>query len=83
MGRDRRRVEVRSNDVDRLTIRLNDEMAGLDKPVSITSGHKPLFEGTVARTVAALAETRHERRDPQAMFSGEVTVPLRAATNSD
>ena len=81
--RDGQRIDVQSKDVDRLTIRLNDDLADLDQPVSITSDGKKLFDGRVARTIATLANTLGERGDPAALFSSEVTVDLTPKKVSD
>lgn len=74
--RDGQQIDVQSKDVDRITIRLSDEMVDLEQPVSVTHRNRQLFCGPVARTIATLATTLKERGDPQGMFSGEVTVAL-------
>lgn len=72
------KVLIQSADVRQLTIRLNDEMADLDQPVTITSGNQTLFQGSVDRTVKTLAATLAERGDPLGLFSAEITVELPA-----
>jgi hypothetical protein len=74
--RDGQTIDVKATDVDRLIVRVSDEMLDMDKPVTITSEGKPLFNGTVARTIAVLARTLAERGDPKSIFSGEVGVVL-------
>ena len=81
--RDGQHFEVQSKDIDRLTIRLNDDLANLELPISITIGGKSLFEGSVTRTIATLAKTLGERGDPTAMFCGEVTLNLTPKNVSD
>ena len=81
--RDGQRFDVQSPDVDRLTIRLNDDLADLELPVSITSGDKKLFEGRVTRTIATLTKTLNERGDPRAVYSAEVQVEIRQHRKSD
>jgi hypothetical protein len=63
-------------DVDRLTMRLNDAMADLDQPVTITREGKTLFAGPVRRTIAVLDRTLREYGDPAAVFSAEVTIEM-------
>lgn len=69
-------VDVRTQQVDRLTVRLNDQMVDLDQPVTITRGEQTLFHGHVPRTIALLARTLNERGDPRSVFSGEVAIEL-------
>ncbi|MDG2222373.1 MAG: transglutaminase domain-containing protein [Rubripirellula sp.] len=73
--------DVQSKDVDRLTLRLCDDLVDLDSPVSITTnagtnGSESLFNGRVDRTIGTLAKTLAERGDPRMLFSGEVTVTM-------
>ena len=67
---------MQSNEVERLTVRLCDEMLDLDQSVDITCGGKSLFQQNVTRTIGVLAKTLAERGEPQAMFTAEVTVAL-------
>jgi predicted esterase len=62
--------------VSQLTVRLNDRLCDLDRPVRVQHDERILFEGHVPRTLATLATTLAERGDPQAVFSGQVTVSL-------
>ena len=48
-SRDGQRIDVQSRDVDRLTIRLSDEMLDLDQPVTIASAGKTLFDARTPR----------------------------------
>jgi hypothetical protein len=78
--RDGQTIDVKATDVDRLIVRLNDDMLDMDKPVSIISEGKQLFSGPVARSIAVLAKTLAERGDPKSIFSGEVRVDLRGGS---
>ena len=69
-------IEVESDDLSRVTIRVNDAMLNLDEPVRIQSRGQELFSGTIRRTVATMANTLAERGDQHLMFSGEATVDL-------
>ena len=73
------KVEITSVEkVGKLLIRLDDRMADLDKPVTVTHGGKELFAGTPARTVGVLVKTLFGRGDPKLMFDAEVSVELPA-----
>jgi hypothetical protein len=75
-SRDGQRFDVRTADVSRVTIRLNDELASLDEPLTVTSGETVLFEGRIERTIATLSKTVNERGDPRSVFSAEITIKL-------
>ena len=60
----------------RLTILLDDSMVDLDAPVSVAFGGRTLFQGKVARTIATIARTLGERRDPAGIFTAEISVDL-------
>lgn len=74
--RDGQQIDVTSQDIRRVTIRLNDDLLNLDQPIRITSGDKIIFQGAVPRTIGALARTLAERADPGGMFSSEISVEL-------
>jgi predicted esterase len=76
-------IDLQSPEVKRISVRLNDEMLDLDKPVKITSGGKLLFEGNVNRSVAILDKTLNERGDPKCVFSAEITVDLLARQQAE
>jgi hypothetical protein len=71
-------IDLQSSDVTKLRVRLDDRMLDLDKPVTITAAGKQVFEGTVLRTIATIAQTLFERGDPAAVFCGEVEVMISA-----
>jgi hypothetical protein len=73
---DGQEVSIESDNVEQLTVRFNDEMLDLDKPVTIRSGDETLFEGKIERSIAELAKTLDERGDPKSLYSGETTVEL-------
>jgi hypothetical protein len=59
-----------------LTVQLDDRLADLDRPVTINMNGKPLFAGTVKRTVRNLAACLADRGDPDLMFSASTTVSV-------
>ena len=70
------RIDVESGDVERVVVRLNDDMVELDRPVTITSGERVLFEGRASRTIAVMARTLAERGDPRSIYRAGVAVKL-------
>ncbi len=68
----------RAEKVNSLTILLNDAMADLDKPVTITMSGEELFKDVAPRTIQQLHSTMAERGDPFLTFSAAVTVKIPA-----
>lgn len=73
---DGQHFDIKSKDIQKLTIRVDDSMIDFDQSVSVTSDGKVLFEGKVQRTLKAMIETLSERGDPRAVFTGEIEVEL-------
>jgi hypothetical protein len=77
--RDGQKIEITAAEkVAGLLIRLDDRMADLDKPITVTHAGKELFAGTPARTVGVMVKTLVGRGDPKLMFDAEVRVALPA-----
>jgi hypothetical protein len=57
-----------------LVLRLNDDLADLDKPIEVAAGQRSLFKGVVPRTIGLLAQTLAARGDRRLMFASEVEV---------
>lgn len=68
--------DIKQCDYKKLSIRLNDEMADLDRPVTVTAGGRTLYEGKPLRTMAAIYNTINERGDTGLAFCAEITVTL-------
>jgi hypothetical protein len=78
--RDGQVIEIVSAEkVSKLLIRLDDRMADLDKPISVTHAGKQIFAGNAPRTIAVMARTLNGRGDPNLMFDAEIAVELPAA----
>ena len=69
-------IDIQTKDAERVSIRLSDDMADLDKPISITCGSSSLFQGIVPRCIGRIATTLSERGDPKAIFCAEVKVSI-------
>jgi predicted esterase len=75
-SREGQRIDVRSDSVARLRVRLNDKMLDLDRPVVITRAGKPLLTKRISRSIATLQRTIAERGDPRSVFSSELVVAI-------
>ena len=69
-------IEIEGNGIDRISVRLNDQMLDLDQEICIKTPERILYEGQVERTIAMLAATLAQRGDPQSVFSAEVVCDL-------
>lgn len=62
--------------VDSLTIRFNDQMVDMEKPVVVKLKDRVVYEGVLKPTVAVMAKTLSQRGDPESVYSAEVDVDL-------
>jgi hypothetical protein len=62
--------------VTKLRVRLDDRMVDLDKTVTVMAAGKQVFQGSIPRTIATIAQTLAERGDPVGTFSGEVEITI-------
>jgi hypothetical protein len=62
--------------ISRLSIRLDDSMVDLDRPVTVRVAGKPVFEGVVPRSMETMRRTLEERGDPSGIFTAEVEVEI-------
>jgi len=69
-------INLTQCDAKQLTIRLNDRMLDLDKPVIVTSRDKKLHDAGVKRTIGVLSKTLAERGDPKSIFAAEIVVKM-------
>ncbi|MCH1494938.1 MAG: dienelactone hydrolase family protein, partial [Rubripirellula sp.] len=67
-------IEIEQSEVERLTVRLNDEMLNLDEPINLAWGGVPLGNIKAERTISTLAKTLAERGEQQGMFSAEFQI---------
>ncbi|MEZ6043087.1 MAG: transglutaminase domain-containing protein [Planctomycetaceae bacterium] len=76
--RDGNSFAVKSDDVEEFAVLLNDEIADLDKPITVTHNGIVLHEGMVERTIDAAARSLAERGDPATVFTSQIAVVLSA-----
>jgi len=74
--REDQHIDVETTDLDRLIIRLNDQMVDLDRDVTVTCRERKRFEGQVDRTIGTIVRTIAERGDPASIFTAAITVEL-------
>jgi hypothetical protein len=72
-------ITIQSKDVAQVTIRLNDRMLDLDKPIAVHWGADQVFQGHISRTIATLARALAERGDPKDLFAAELEIHSPAA----
>jgi hypothetical protein len=72
-------IDIQSDDVDQVTVLMNDDMVDLDKPVIVNFNGVARFNGHLKRTVSDLAASLRERADPAAIYSSRITVSARSA----
>lgn len=65
--------------VTKLLVHLDDRMADLNKPITVTQNSKSLFSGVAERKAAVMIKTLVGRGDPDLMFDAEVEVAPAAA----
>lgn len=70
------RIELETDDLQKIVVRLDDRLLDLDQDVTIVAGERTLFQGKVARTIDVIARTLAERGDPADLFPAEVEVDL-------
>lgn len=70
-------IEISTEEVRELRVYLDDAMADLDKPVTITVNGRKVHDATVKRSIETLIEEAHHRRDPLMLFSASVDVKVK------
>ncbi|MGE0549478.1 MAG: alpha/beta hydrolase [Kofleriaceae bacterium] len=73
---DGQQIVIESSGIAQLTIRANDQMLDLDKPVVVLTDGTQRTANPV-RTIATLAKTLGERGDPTSVFSTEWTIDVK------
>ena len=73
-------IGIEPGEAKQLTIRLNDRMLDLDKPVTVMPKDEKLHSARAARSIGMMAKTLAERGDPTSIFSAEIVVTLSEET---
>lgn len=69
-------IELKAEQLKKLTVYLDDRFIDLEKPVKIMCGDKELHEGAVNRTIATLASSLDQSGDAELSFPASVTVDI-------
>lgn len=67
-------IQVDSENVSQLTVRLRDDLVDLDQPVTFKLNGKGVFEGKVERNIKMIGKTLNERHDPGLSYDAEIVV---------
>ena len=67
----------KSENIDKVRIRLNDAMVDFEKPIVVKRGEKELFNSKVKRDVSTIYNTVVERGDPTSIYNAEIEVSLK------
>ena len=65
-----------ADDVKHVSLRFNDEMLDLDKPIVVKHGDETLFDGKLDRSIDVIETSLAERYDPKSVFSAQKKVKL-------
>lgn len=79
---DEQTITLDSNNVKKITLRLNDNLINLDEEITVkTPAGKQLFKGKVKRTKQAIEESLNQRFDPTTAATATIIVTLGAEGN--
>ncbi len=70
-------INIEAENLDEISIRLNDDMADLNFEIIVEAPGKKLYEGPARRTIQTIHKTLAERGDPASVFTSEITVKLK------
>lgn len=62
--------------LDRVTLRLADELLDLDQPIQVRVGDATVFEGRVERSLAAIHRSLQQRADPRTVATALLDIEL-------
>ncbi|MCP4783764.1 MAG: polyhydroxyalkanoate depolymerase [Fuerstiella sp.] len=67
-------ISITAADLPGISVRLDDQMLNLDRPLKVTLNGQVVFEGVAPRTIAAVNKTLSERGDLRGIFTAELEV---------
>ncbi|MDQ7778965.1 MAG: hypothetical protein RDV41_04565 [Planctomycetota bacterium] len=67
-------IEVKTEEVGRFTIFLNDKLVDLNKPLTVTVNGKTAFQGKPALSLSAVVESVVAKEDPEMMFTARIDL---------
>lgn len=75
---DAQTITLHSTDVRRVDLLLHDDLLDLDRPITVIANGHTVFEGSVARTESAIAQSLRLRSDPRMIATASVSVEIPA-----
>lgn len=73
-GSNKQRIDIQSDNVKQLELRLNDALLDLDQPLEVFWGQKQVFAGRLERNAAELERSLRERADPSLASSARLSI---------
>ena len=70
------RIEIEAEGLDRLSLRLSDELLDLDKPVVVVANGEEVFSGTPRRNLEAIWGSVFGRADPRTVATAVLELDL-------
>jgi hypothetical protein len=67
-------IDIQSDDLDAVTVLLDDELVDLDQPVTIRWNGRERFAGRPDRTIGGLVQSLSERADRGCLYPARVTI---------
>jgi predicted esterase len=67
-------IHIETPNTGSLVLRLSDALVDLDQPVHVMAGRQTIFDGTVARSFAAIEQSLREREDPESVATALLPV---------
>jgi predicted esterase len=71
-------ITLHSADVRRVDLLLHDALLDLDRPITVIANGHTVFEGSVARTESAIAQSLRLRPDPRMIATASVSIEIPA-----
>jgi hypothetical protein len=71
-------ITLHSTDVRRVDLLLHDALLDLDRPITVIANGHTVFEGQVARTESAIAQSLRLRSDPRMIATASVLIEIPA-----
>ena len=67
-------IDIQSEDVDAVTVLLDDALADLDQPVTITLNGRERYSSRPERTIGGLVQSLSERADRRCLYPARITI---------
>ena len=71
---EKQEIQISSNSVNGVTVRLRDDLVNLDQPIKVLMNGKVVFEGKAERNIKTISKTLSERHDAGLMYDAEIVI---------